>query len=116
MKASIEQLNHMRRLIKQHQDGNLSTTKFCRRHRVKTWVFRYWRRKLSIELAVKSYPISTQGAGQPGFLPVTIDPAPSSPTNQQQSIEIHYPSGMVIKFPPSLEINQLRHFIENREV
>jgi hypothetical protein len=79
----------MARLVAQWRQSGESQAAFARRHRLPTWTFWYWCRKLACEAA------SAAPAGAPTFIPVEVTPPSNAPV-----IEVVLRSGERLQIGP----------------
>lgn len=106
MKTTVQQQKQIKKIMKLQLASNLSVPKFCKKHKIKVGFFLYWNRKFSESSEPRIN--STLTKSRPGFLPVTIAPSPSYSSNG--NIEVHYPSGIIVKFPTTFDMVKLNQF------
>ncbi len=85
----------MARLVAQWRTSGESGPSFARRHRIPTWTFWYWRRKLSAApRAVAPTPV-------PRFVPVQVAGEPAAPVIE---IELRGEESLHVRAGPSADL------------
>lgn len=112
MSASLKQHERMRKLVALQRKKNISTADLCTKHGINVWVFRYWRRKLTKTISRTPKP-RTEVKHPLKFLPLPLSRTVPSVTHEM--IELHYPSGIILKLPAVFDISKLSELLVPKE-
>ena len=96
---------YWRRQFVEHRRSGKSIAEFCRRRRIPTHQFHWWKRRLTLR---DDRDEGGQAETDPGFVPVRLPVFSSS----AGLIEVVHPSGCVVRIPPGFDTDSLRRVLD----
>jgi hypothetical protein len=100
----------MRNLISEQESGSKTVDKFCRRHKISTNKFYYWKKKLKTDRPNESGHANAATEPAAPFFPVTF-PAIDKMTATEK-IELYFPSGLRASLPVSSSPAAIKTILE----